>query len=77
MDSNEPLIRHWHLDNLGPLAGKGGSQGSGPSQDLSGGEAQPCQEHNPGFVRVAGDRVWASALWGPGPPHKGGPGPGG
>lgn len=57
--------------NLGPLAGKGGSQGSSLSQDLSGGEAQPGQEHNPGFVRGAADRAPASALWGPGTPHAG------
>lgn len=57
--------------NLGPLAGKGGSQGSGLSQALSGGEAQHGQEHKPGFVRRAGDRVPASALRGPGTPHAG------
>lgn len=57
--------------NLGPLAGKGGSQGRGLSQDLSSGEAQHGQEHNPGFVRRAADRAPASALRGPGTLHAG------
>lgn len=63
MDSNELLIRYWHLDKSRASGWEGRLPGqAAPSRDLNGREAQPCQEHNPGFVRGMADRAWASAL---------------
>lgn len=71
MDSNELLIRYWHLDKSGASGGtREAPRAGGPSQDLGDREAQPYQQHNPGFVRRTADRAPAST------PQAGDPGEG-